>query len=106
MATSITTDTSSDRMASRNRSDSVSECTGFALSMIIARMRSGWSVSTSLAIELQGVRPEMISAPVTGVYFCRLAPPPPDPSCDRLVWGNMPPGLPKLPVRIHNMRCK
>ena len=65
-ATSITTEKSKARIARRNDGESANECTGFALSMNIARSRSGCSVRTVSAISLHGTRPEMIALLVTG----------------------------------------
>ena len=80
------------------RCESASEWAGLRLSTIIARKRSGWSVRISSGITLHGVSPPITGAPVTGVrptgparnsganHECRC-------------W---PPGLAKLPVRIHS----
>ena len=78
--------------------------------MIIARNRSGWSVRTSSAIELHGIRPLMIGAPVTGVTRTLrvvLAVPPPLPSTgEKAVWGCIDPGLAKLPRTIQMRRWR
>ena len=55
------------------RALSGSECTGFALSMSIARKRSGWSVRISSGITLHGISPVMMRCPPTGL---RRSPPP------------------------------
>ncbi len=53
--------------ASRNAVESAREWAGLADSMIIARKRSGWSVSISSAMALQGSMPPNRGAPVTGL---------------------------------------
>ena len=49
------------------RALSASEWAGFAASTNIARKRFGWSPRISSGIALQGTRPPMMGAPVTGL---------------------------------------
>ena len=111
-ATSITTSSSSDAIASRMRALSATEWAGLPLSTSIARNRLGWSVRISSGITLQGVRPPIRREPVTGVPL--LAPAscwssddissvPAPPSCPTvngaiIVGRYADPFLPKLPV--------
>ena len=78
--------------------------------MIMARNRSGWSVRTSSAMELHGISPAMIGAPVTGVTLGRLLRRDPmvalPSSGAKALWGWIEPGLAKLPRRIHMKRCR
>ncbi len=91
----MTTSTSSRSSASRIRGESASECAGFELSTIIARRRPGSSVRISSAIELPGVSPVMIRAPLTGVALSLRKSPPRE---AMPVWMFIVPSRPKLPV--------
>lgn len=79
------------------RGESASEWAGFELSTIMARSRPGSSVRISSGIAFPGVRPVMMRAPLTGVArSARLSPP----RLARPEWMFIPPGTPRLPVRI------